>query len=392
LKRPFAKREVHSEKEAPTLIDLFSGAGGFSIGFERAGFKTILGLDIHRAAAETFMHNFPEAGFILGDARRVSIELVLEATAGLRPDVITAGVPCQGFSLNNRKRHADDRRNYLFLEVIRFAEALRPKVLVIENVPGMASTRKGGTDLSFVHEVASAIEELGYEVSFAKLNAADYGVPQTRERIFFVGVERGLPFEWPDPLFGPASLEKRPYVTVWEAIGDLPPLGPGESKRGYTAEAHSDYARLMRTGASRLFNHEAPFHDERTLKRIAGTRPGEPLYESFKQRIRLDPNRPSPTIIAGGIRPQFLFAHPFQNRGLTVREQARLQSFPDTFVFEGGMVQGRALTGNAVPPLLAEALAGAIKRALDGNDLGHGRRDPAKRPHKRALQMPLFGW
>jgi DNA (cytosine-5)-methyltransferase 1 len=335
LKRRFAREGADSEKGAPTLIDLFSGAGGFSVGFERAGFKTILGLDIHRAAAETFMRNFPKAGFILGDARRVPIELVLEATAGTSPDVITAGVPCQGFSLNNRKRHADDQRNYLFLEVIRLAKALRPKILVIENVPGMASTRKGGTDLSFAHEVAFAIEELGYEVSFSRLNAADYGVPQTRERIFFVGVEKGLRFEWPSPLLGPASPEKRPYLTVWEAIGDLPPLEPGESKTEYTTEG--TYARLIRAGASQLFNHEAPSHDERTLKRIANTRPGEPLYESFKQRVRLDPNRPSPTIVAGGIRPQFFFAHPFQNRGLTVREQARLQSFPDTFVIEGGV-------------------------------------------------------
>ena len=365
LRRRFAKGKNHSEKRTPTLIDLFSGAGGFSLGFEWAGFKTILGLDIHKAAAETFMRNFPKAGFILGDARRVSVELVLEATAGVRADVITAGVPCQGFSLNNRKRRADDPRNYLFLEAVRFAKVLRPKVLVIENVLGMASTRKGGTNLSFAQEVVSAIEELGYEVSFARLNAADYGVPQTRERIFFVGVERGLRFGWPDPLFGPASSEKRPYVTVWEAIGDLPPLEPGESKGEYTAAAHSAYARLIRAGASRLLNHKAPFHDERTLKRIANTRPGEPLYESFKQRVRLDPNRPSPTIVAGGIRPQFFFAHPFQNRGLTVREHARLQSFPDTFVFEGGIVQGRVLTGNAVPPLLVKVLAEAIKRALE---------------------------
>ncbi len=201
LKRRFVREGADSEKGVPTLIDLFSGAGGFSVGFERAGFKTILGLDIHRAAAETFMRNFPKAGFILGDARRVSIELVLEAAAGVRPDVITAGVPCQGFSLNNRKRHADDQRNYLFLEVVRFAEALRPKVLVIENVPGMASTRKGGADLSFAHEVAFAIEELGYEVSFARLNAADYGVPQTRERIFFVGVEKGPSVRVAQPTF-----------------------------------------------------------------------------------------------------------------------------------------------------------------------------------------------
>jgi len=390
LKRRFAKGKAHSEKGAPTLIDLFSGAGGFSVGFERAGFKTILGLDIHRAAAESFMRNFPMAGFILGDARGVPIELVLEATAGLRPDVITAGVPCQGFSLNNRKRHADDRRNYLFLEVIRFAEALRPKALVIENVPGMASARKGGTNSSFVHEVASAIEELGYQVFFTRLNAADYGVPQTRERMFFVGVERGLRFEWPSPLLGPFAREKRPYVSVWEAIGDLPPLEPGESEMEYTTEAHSPYARLMRRGAPRPFNHEAPLHDERTLKRIASTRPGQPLYESFKQRIRLDPDRPSPTVIAGGIRPQFLFAHPFQNRGLTVRERARLQSFPDTFVFEDGMVQGRVLTGNAVPPLLAEALAGAIKRALDGDSPGCGWRDGAERTTEKAWQPPLF--
>lgn len=349
-----------SEKDVPTLVDLFSGAGGFSLGFEKSGFKTILGLDILKTAAETFTYNFPSAGFILGDVRKVKVSDVRTLLGGIHPVVLTAGVPCQGFSLNNRKRNSEDECNFLFLEMLRFVEALEPQVVVVENVPGMRSARSEKVGGSFVVAVEKALSILGYKVSHRELLATDFGVPQARKRLFFVAVDPKLRFSWPQP-----TTSSRP-VTVWEALGDLPKLEAGEVTFDYDQEPHSDYAYRMRAGADRLFNHEAPKHDKRTLERIARTLPGEPLYDKYKQRIRLHPERPSPTIVAGGIRPQFFFAHPTQIRGLTVREQARLQGFPDTFVFLGGIVQGRVLTGNAVPPPLVEALAIAVKNALKG--------------------------
>lgn len=345
------------------LVDLFSGAGGFSVGFEQAGFVSALGLDIYTVAAKTFMEHHPRAGFILGDARAVTPEMLLEALNGLRPHVVTGGVPCQGFSLTNRKRNDEDPRNYLFREFIRLARFLDPDVLIVENVSGIRSAANG----KFVLEIVRAMEEAGYRAHVEVLNAADFGVPQHRKRIFFVGVRPGIEFRWPRPTHGP--LGEHPWVSVWEAIGDLPPLGPGESAHEYHLPPQTDYQRRMREGAVLLGNHESPKHPKGTSEMIANTPPGEPMYEKFRQRIRLHPDRPSPTIVAGGIRPQFQFGHPTQPRGLTVRELARLQSFPDVVYFHGGIVQGRVQTGNAVPPLMARALALAVRAALeDGFD------------------------
>lgn len=345
----------------PLHIDLFSGAGGFSCGFENAGFTTAVAVDHHPPSVKTIRINHPSCVTVCGDIRLVEASILAEVLpSGTNETVLTAGVPCQGFSLSNRKRHADDKRNFLFLEFIRIAKELKPSALVLENVSGLVSTGGG----SFKSAIAEAISELGYDVHFTLLNAAEYGVPQHRKRVFFVGLPRGTNFYFPEATHGDGKL---PFVTVGDAIlGDLPALASNQIETSYSGLPQTKYQKLMRGRTRRLTNHRAPNHPPETIARIAATIPGEPMYPEFKQRIRLHPEKSSPTQICGGIRPQFQFGHPSQPRGLTIRERARLQSFPDSYEFAGGVTQGRVQTGNAVPPILAEVLATQILKALRG--------------------------
>jgi DNA (cytosine-5)-methyltransferase 1 len=344
--------------DGPLMVDLFSGAGGFSLGLDAAGFEPALGLDHHVPSARTYARAHPSTATILGDIRRVPEAMIDDALDGRRVDLITAGVPCQGFSLCNRKRHDADHRNFLFHEFIRVVRHLKPCAVILENVSGLRSADAGG----FAERIEAAISESGYRVEWRLLNAAEFGVPQERRRVFFVGLRDGRAFPWPKPTHGEG---RRPFVTVWEAIGDLPPLGSGQSEEDYAGKPLGNYQRRMRRGSRHLANHRAPHHPRATVERIAHTAPGEPMYPRFRQRIRLHPDRPSPTQVSGGIRPQFSLGHPTQPRGLTVRERCRIQSFPDTCFIEGGTVQGRVQTGNAVPPLLAEVIGRALIRALD---------------------------
>ena len=346
-------------------IDLFSGCGGFSTGFEQAGFTTELAVDIHRPSLETLHKNHKYATTVLGDIRKLTKVHIKEnlMTKNI-PTVITAGVPCQGFSLANRKRHAEDKRNFLFKEFIRIARELKPTAVVLENVSGLTSTGNG----EFKKSISKAIAELGYEVYFNLLNAADYGVPQKRRRVFFIGVPKGMKWFFPEKTHG-FSLGKE-YVTVEEAIlGDLPELIANQSSSNYKSKPKSEFQHYIRGDNNELLNHQAPNHPLETIKKIKKTLPGSPIYSKFKQRIRLDPSEPSPTQICGGIRPQFQFGHPTQSRGLTIRERARIQSFPDSYHFIGGLTQGRVQTGNAVPPLLAKVIADQLAKLLMGKEI-----------------------
>jgi DNA (cytosine-5)-methyltransferase 1 len=338
-----------SGANGPALVDLFCGAGGFSIGLEAAGFHSVLGIDIHVPSCQTYALNHPGAAGILGDIRRVPEAMIEQSLGGRGVDLVTAGVPCQGFSICNRKRHDGDRRNWLFREFIRLVRLLEPRGVVLENVSTLRSAAAG----AFSERIAEAIARSGYSVESRVLNAADFGVPQMRRRVFFIGLRRGRRIRWPEPTHGEGRL---PHTTVWEAIGDLPELGSGESADRWATSPQSHHQHLMRRGADSLHNHEAPRHPRRTVEKIAKTAPGEPMYPRFTQRIRLHRDRPSPTQVSGGIRPQFSFGHPTQPRGLTVRERCRIQSIPDRHVITGGIVQGRVQTGNAVPPPLAEAI------------------------------------
>ena len=377
-----------------THVDLFCGPGGFATGFEWAGFSTLLGLDVHEPSLRTYRHNHPGADSILGDIRQVTNEEIAEhLPKKVSIDILSAGVPCEGFSMANRNRlKFTDERNFLFVEFLRVAEFLQPKVLLVENVANL--TRHDGG--FYAQEIESGMASLGYKTSSYIVNAADFGVPQRRRRVIFIGMKPGLSFQWPKPTHGNESGLK-PHVTVGEALlGDLPGLGAGEFATEYIGPAKNEYQRLMRQKRRILLNHQAPKHPQETIDRIANTEPGMPMYPNFKQRIRLHPDQTSPTIVSGGIRPQFAYGHPTQPRGMTIRERARLMSFPDSYEFLGGVTQGRVQTGDAVPPLLAKALAEAIMKSLkgetkrDNNDLGIVHVKQVIEGHETASQLKII--
>ncbi len=358
-KDPVFSKGGEIPEDKPIIVELFSGCGGTSLGFEMAGFEVVLGCDIHSPSIQTFKANHPNSSTILGDVKKVDPNTIKELLNGRQLDVIIAGVPCQGFSLNNRKRHQEDDRNMLYKEFVRFIEVLQPKVVVLENVSGMKSTG------NFVEDIEKDLSRAGkMKVKSKLLYAPDYGVPQKRSRLIFVGIkDKDFDFNLIEKTHGPET--EKSYVTIKEAMGDLPSLKPKETKKKYKTEPFSEYQKLMRLNSNgTVQSHTAPNHPKSTVERIKNTKPGEPMYPKFKQRIRLAWDIQSPTQVAGGIRPQFQFGHPEDARGLTIRERCRIQSFPDNFVVKGGTVQARVQTGNAVPPLLAKAVALAIKKYL----------------------------
>lgn len=353
-----------------TMLDLFCGAGGFAVGASWAGFQSVLGIDHFEPAITTWTHNHPHAIGCLGDIKQIdpeSIKTLLASKGVAEINLITGGVPCQGFSRANRKHNDNDERNFLFIEYMRFVKVFMPDYIILENVSGMRSTAGG----HFEGQIKDTMEKLGYTVTIRLINAAEYGVPQIRQRLIFVGVKNDagltIPYHFPDGDF------KDHYRTVDDAISDLPVLGNNQTQNEYVLPAQTEYQKLMRGEGSLpieptrgLFNHSSPNHLPEVLKKIGDTKQGEPMYPKFKQRIRLKSDAPSPTQLAGGIRPQFQFGHPTQVRGLSIRERARIQSFPDSYVFFGGMVQERVQTGNAVPPLMVynviKPIAEDIKR------------------------------
>lgn len=376
---------VAPPKDKYVMIDLFCGAGGFAVGCGFAGFESVLGIDHFEPAMETWIANHPNAFGCLGDIRAIdpeNMKAMLQEKGITKIHLLTGGVPCQGFSRANRKHNDNDERNFLFLEYMKYVKVFQPDYIILENVSGMRTTAGG----KFEEDIIQSMEELGYATTVKLINAADYGVPQTRWRLVFVGIRRnqGLKdkFEFPEGDFSYSattgqqtlfSILKKPYRTVFDAISDLPKLGNAETATEYSLPPQTEYQRILR-GEEGLYgikkplalsNHVAPSHPKETVDMIAQTEPGKPMYAKFKQRIRLKLDQPSPTQLAGGIRPQFQFGHPTQPRGLTIRERARIQSFPDSYVFKGGTVQERVQTGNAVPPLMIYALAKEIAKDLD---------------------------
>ena len=349
-----------------TMLDLFCGAGGFSVGCKWSGFEAVFGIDHFKPAMDTWMHNHPNALGCLGDIRGVTPKQVHEElkSKGIEHiHLITGGVPCQGFSIANRKHNDDDERNFLFLEYMKYVEEFSPDYIILENVSGMRSTAGG----KFENDIRTYMEALGYNTTVKLVNAAEYGVPQKRMRLLFIGVKKnsGLADSYIFPEGGFAENPevgsgKKRFRTVADAISDLPGLENNEAKREYELSSQTEYQKMMKGESDyllqerpdKLSNHIAPNHPQDTIDKIASTKQGEPMYPKFKQRIRLNLEAPSPTQLAGGIRPQFQFGHPVQPRGLSIRERARIQSFPDSYEFLGGIVQERVQTGNAVPPLL----------------------------------------
>ena len=365
--------------KALACVDIFAGAGGLSLGFEAAGFEILVANDFDDYCAATFRAAHPRAKWLSGPIQEIGAGAFLEA-ANLdvgELDCLIGGPPCQAFSVYNHQRGMHDERSGLFREYLRIVAGLRPKFVVMENVTGMTSVEEGLA----VREIHRGLEDLGYRVEHRILKAEEYGVPQERRRIFFIGSRLGGPIPWPRLTHGPDRFQ--PYVTVWDAIGDLPRLevGEGEEERPYAQGPLSEYQKLLREGSNTLFNHVAPYLapvNRERLKYIpqggnwrdipewllpAGMRRAR-RSDHTKRYGRLHPEGLSSTILTKCDPHWGAFFHPTQDRSLTVREAARLQSFPDRIRFLGPRVEQYRQVGNAVPPLLARAVASAIAENL----------------------------
>ncbi len=387
----------------PSVIDLFCGAGGLSYGFEQAGFRITVGVDNDPEACRTFEANHSNARVIASDIRKVSAEAILDLADGERPDVVVGGPSCQGFSTVG-PRDFSDPRNAQFREFVRLVRDLKPKCVLMENVVGLLLYKKGQVG----NEVCELFGELGYATRAKILLAADFGVPQLRRRVFFIGTALDVPVAFPKPTHSDPELwaeyalpfaelssigQKNgckhlpPHITVAEAIDDLPPLGEmdGADVSEYESPPRSNYQKTLRGYRKHLFNHVSGGHSPAERKMIRALKPGENWralpksvlpkrfekirpYDASTLIMRLRWDRPSYTITTKSAEvTSGAFIHPEQDRTISVREAARLQSFPDRFRFYGSQLDQRRQIGNSVPPLLAERLAGAVMSMLEGH-------------------------
>jgi DNA (cytosine-5)-methyltransferase 1 len=383
-----------------STIDLFCGAGGITEGFREAGYRCLYANDCMPEAIETFSANHPEAWAEARDIEDVDAAQVRKQ-AGLKKgelDVLVGGPPCQGFSINAPERFLSDPRNKLFKDYLRFLEEFEPKCFLFENVPGLLSLGDG----KVFRQILREFDEHGYHVTAKILFAAHYGVPQERWRLILVG-SRITAIAAPVPThyatgranfrgggtmtFQLSAADKErllPAVTVGEAIGDLPRLEMGEGSEtvGYTTEPHSDYARMMRNPEGATFNHFGAKLAKQNIERMKYVKPGgswrdipHRLLPKGMQRARKSDHtkrygRLRNDGLAGTVMTKcdphwgtvFL---PDQERSLSVREAARFQSFPDTYKFLGPRVSQYEQVGNAVPVLMAKAIALQIRAHLE---------------------------
>ncbi len=333
-------------------IDLFCGAGGLSLGFDQAGFKNVFAVEFNPDFARTYSKNFKTHKLIVDDIKNISNDKIDELLAGQEVDVIIGGPPCQGFSIagNIGRTFIDDDRNKLFKEFVRFVAHVKPRMFVMENVAAMATHLKGKT----IVEIVKAFENagVGYRVKWEVLNSANYGIAQERRRIVVVGVRKDLETDFIYPKY-----EEKTY-TIKDVIGDLPVLESGES--------------------SDIPNHVAMKHSAQMLEKMSYVKDGgdrtdipeeiRPKSGDIRKYIRYASNKPS-VCVTGDMRKIF---HYEQNRALTSRELARIQSFPDDFVFEGASIQVQQQIGNAVPPKLANKIAVQVEEALKNVRVSEG--------------------
>jgi len=349
-----------------TAVDLFCGAGGLSEGLREAGFNVTVANEIQKDAALTFEKNHPDTKLITGDIRSISKSEIIPAIRG-DVDLIAAGPPCQGFSMAGR-RDINDPRNQLFKELVHVVEEVRPKFFVMENVLGLLSMDNGGV----VSAIKKEFTRIGYCVKHFTLNAVDYGVPQFRERVFIIGRIDGN-----EPRVPERTVAKQ--VTTGEAISDLDFLDSGETSTMYQKQPESLYQILMR-GQVEYFdlrNHEAARHTKKVRERFSLFKQGDTMNkipEEWRTKklivYRMEKDRPMRTVTT--LPDDFI--HYSRNRILTVREYARLQSFPDHYVFYGPKSTGGlrrrvdvpqySQVGNAVPCLLAKAVGECIKNQI----------------------------
>jgi len=337
-------------------LDIFSGAGGMSLGAISAGINVVLAIDNNEIAAKTYIKNHPDTKFILDDIRNVKPLDHIKKNIF----IVFGGPPCQGFSLSNTKtRTLNNPNNFLFSEFVRVVKDIRPFWFVFENVQGISNFNNGET----VIKIKNCFQDIGYNISESILYASDYGVPQLRNRFFMVGNRLGISFEFP---------KKLDYlVSVDEAISDLPELTNGDMLNSAPYKVGvipSAYSLAMRSGSQESTQNYVSRNKEYVINRYKHIKQGQnwkaipdELMNNYANKTnchsgiyrRLDLSKPS--VVISNYRKNMLI-HPKADRGLSVREAARLQSFPDNFFFEGSLIHIQQQIGNAVPPLLAEAI------------------------------------
>ena len=380
------------------FLDLFSGAGGFTLGLQQAGLNAVGAIESDIFASETYRNNFPTHQLITSDVRKLTKGKIKSQFSGI--DLIVGGPPCQGFSVAGPSQYGlIDPRNYLIFEVLRFVEILRPRMFVVENVKGILAGKLSPEKKAF-QEFINAVKKSNYKVKHFVLQAANYGAPQWRERVFIFGAldEDDLPLTI-DPKYGTA---RNPWTTVAQAISDLPFVDSGsgiEDLVKYGLPAQSKFQKLMRAGSKGVANHVSMQHTQRLIERfkhipIGGSLVDVPIEHGqrhrnghqldVKARFKMNNQRLDPEKISTAITASFQsnFIHPLLNRNLTAREGARIQTFPDSFRFFGprtlmsktllakegrhneiGLSQYNQI-GNAVAPMVAKSVGEAILKCL----------------------------
>lgn len=346
------------------VIDLFAGVGGLSQGFIAEGFDIVYANEYDKSIAEAYKINHPDTIVDTTDIREINFEKTFKPYKN-KVTVVMGGPPCQGFSQKGKRVGLEDERNFMFQQFAKVVEIVNPEFFLLENVPNIL-TAEGGY---FKEEIIKLFSDLGYVVKAKVLKAENFGVPQIRRRAVFLGRKKKLNIEIPD------SNGKK--TTVMEAISDLPELksGEGENNQNYAHQASSNFQKVMRKGSRTVHNHIATKHSDIALKRLKYVKLNttrDDLPEEHKTKsvhsgtwTRLKPDGFARTITTRFDTPSSgQFTLPYQDRCITVREAARLQSFPDTFIFTGNKSSQMLQVGNAVPPMLAQELAKIIKKEL----------------------------
>ena len=372
-----------------TTIDLCAGAGGLTTGFHLAGFDSLCAIDVNEKALATYKYNYPKTEVITQDIRTIN-PYDLRSLLGLKPGELTVlmgGPPCQGFSRNipAEYRYLNDPRNQLYQTFLEFVKEFRPLYVVIENVPEILKAYDGVVR----HEITEKLQFMGYKVSSKSLNSAYYGVPQTRTRAFFLASLDQLP-NFPKPNnFGEVRSDYRktkshiqlnlleqlvsPIITVKDAIGDLPVLNAGQeyTNKVYPHDPQTPYQTLMRSGSQQITNHVARALSPVQMARVRFLKEGQDARDLPPQLApkkhysgaygRLYWDKPARTITKWVFHPgSGRFFHPTQDRTITIREAARLHSYPDNFNFLGSYTEMAAQIGESVPPLMAKAIATSL--------------------------------
>ena len=347
------------------VADLFAGVGGLSQGFKMAGFSIEFAIEVDKEIAKANQINHPNTIVYNTDITQIDIEKLHLKHPNI--DIIVGGPPCQGFSQKGKRLSLKDKRNFLFRYFIKFVEEFKPKYFLLENVPNIITTSKG----FFKNEILQEFEDLGYKIDYNILIATNFGIPQNRKRAFFLG-KLGK-----DKLIIPTNEHLNHKVSIKDAIYDLPFInsGEGEEISNYDKPISSDYQKILRDSSTILYNHKATNHSKIALERLAlipknggkDSLPKEHLTKSIFSGTwtRLKEDSVAATITTRFDTPSSgLFTHPILDRCLTVREAARIQSFPDTFRFYGNKTSQMKQVGNAVPPLMVKNIAEIIKKDI----------------------------